>query len=171
MLPWFEPEITPDVPAPGVYRVDLDPGDAPANVRAVVEAQMMAMANHSAWMTADARTPVTAIHATGGGAVNREVLRVMADVFAADVYQLDVGNSACLGAALRAWHADALASGREIPWTEIVRSLAEPATASRITPVSEHVKLYKTLRQKYAEAEDRYRAPSSRSTTSWSSRS
>ena len=27
MLPWFEPEITPNVPMPGIRRVDLDPGD------------------------------------------------------------------------------------------------------------------------------------------------
>ena len=47
MLPWFVPEITPHVPVAAVRRRRLEPGDAPSNVRAVVEAQMMAMANHS----------------------------------------------------------------------------------------------------------------------------
>ena len=72
------------------------------NVRAVVEAQMMAMALHSRWMGVEVDT----IHATGGAAANRAILQVMADVFGADVYQLEVGNSAALGAALRAAHAD-----------------------------------------------------------------
>ena len=40
------------------------------------------------------------IHATGGAAANRDILQVMADVFGAVVYQLQVGNSAALGAAL-----------------------------------------------------------------------
>ena len=50
MLPWFEPEITPTVAVPGVRRRGLDEHDAAANVRAVVEAQMMALALHSRWM-------------------------------------------------------------------------------------------------------------------------
>jgi len=155
MLPWFEPEITPDVPNPGVHRIGLDRADAAANVRAVVEAQMMSMANHSAWMTRGAPVKVRAIHATGGGAANRDLLRVMADVFDADVYQFDAGNSACLGAALRAWHADALASGQEVPWTEIVRGLAEPVAASRIAPEPANVRVYVELREKYADCERR----------------
>jgi sugar (pentulose or hexulose) kinase len=93
---------------------------------------------------------VRAIHATGGGSANRELLRVMADVFDADVYQFDVGNSACLGAALRAWHADALASGRAVPWTEIVHGLAEPVAASRMMPEPANVRVYQDLRRKYA---------------------
>src|SRR6185436_16938547 len=121
------PEITPRVARAGVRRVNLDPADGARNVRAVVEAQMMALANHSRWMGVDVRT----IHATGGASANRDILQVMADVFDAEVYQFVVGNSACLGAALRAWHADALSEGRELAWTEIVRGLAEPIASSR----------------------------------------
>jgi len=101
MLPWFEPEITPPVSRPGVRRFDLDEHDSSGNVRALVEAQMMSMAIHSRWMGVEVKT----IHATGGASANRAILQVMADVFGADVYQFDVGNSACLGAALRAFHA------------------------------------------------------------------
>ena len=50
MLPWFEPEITPAVADAGVHRYGLGADDAAANVRAVVEAQQMAMALHSRWM-------------------------------------------------------------------------------------------------------------------------
>ena len=149
MLPWFVPEITPRVTAPGVHRLGLDPADGPRNARAVVEAQMMSMANHSRWMG----VTIAAIHATGGAAANREILRIMADVFGADVYQVPVGNSACLGAALRAWHADARASGREIAWTDIVRGIAEPIAASRIRPVAANVRVYAALRERYARFE------------------
>ena len=64
-------------------------------MRAVVEAQMLSMALHSRWM----QVPVDTIYATGGAAANRAVLQVMADVFGAEVYQLEVSNSAALGAA------------------------------------------------------------------------
>lgn len=151
MLPWFDPEITPEVLEPGVRRLGLDPGDGPANARAVVEAQMMAMANHSAWMGVRVET----IYATGGASKNRDILQVMADVFGADVDQLEVGNSACLGAALRAWHADELAEGRNVPWEEIVAGFAEPIPGSRISPVAEHVGVYEDLRRAYAAFESR----------------
>jgi len=148
MYPWFAPEITPDVPVAGVRRVDLDPADGPANVRAVVEAQMMAMANHSRWMGVDVRT----IHATGGAAINPDILQVMADVFDAEVRRFNVTNSACLGAALRAWHADAAASGTPISWHDVVRDLAQP-TGSAITPRPEAVAVYRDLRRRYLEGE------------------
>ena len=54
---------------------------------------------------------IDTIHATGGAAVNRQILQVMADVFGAEVYRFRGANSAALGAALRAWHADALDEG------------------------------------------------------------
>jgi len=147
MTPWFEPEITPDVSTPIVRRLDLDPADGPANVRAIVEAQMMAMANHSRWMGVD----VQVIHATGGASTNRDVLQVMADVFGADVYQFSVENAACLGAALRAWHAHEAACGRPRPWTDIVRGLAEPVTESRVSPDTAAMRVYAELRTRYAD--------------------
>ncbi len=109
MLPWFEPEITPPVLEPGVHRAGgLDPDNAAANVRAVVEAQMLAMASHSAW----AVPRVTRIDVTGGAARNTDILQVMADVFDAPVHCIEVTNAACLGAALRAFHASARKRGR-----------------------------------------------------------
>jgi xylulokinase len=130
LLPWFEAEITPAVLEPGARRYGLDGADAPANVRAVVECQMMAMARHSRWMG----VRVDTIHATGGAAANRDILQVMADVFSADVYQFEVGNSACLGAALRALHADALHAGQPVSWDEVVKGFAEPVRESRVSP-------------------------------------
>ncbi len=148
MFPWFEPEITPHVPGAGVRRVDLDPGDMPGNVRAVVEGQMMALANYSQWMGVHAQV----IHATGGAAINRDILQVMADVFDAEVAQFEVGNAACLGAALRAWHGDALAAGTPVSWADVTRDLATPTSVGRITPGREAARVYAQLRRRYAEA-------------------
>jgi xylulokinase len=151
LLPWFEPEVTPEVRVPGVRRFDLDPADGPANVRALVEAQMLALAIHSRWTGVRPR----ALHATGGAAVNRGILQVMADVHDADVYRLAVGNAACLGAALSAYHADQVARGTPIDWEEIVADFAEPLKATRIRPVPEHVSLYREMAIRYAAFEER----------------
>jgi xylulokinase len=151
MLPWFEPEITPPVLTPGVHRFGLDPDDAPGNVRAVVEAQQLAMAIHSRWMG----VRIDAIHATGGAAVNDGILQVMADVFGADVYRSSVSNSAALGAALRAWHADRLADGSPRSWDAITAGLAEPS-GRRIAPDPARHAIYRELLPVYAACEARY---------------
>ena len=148
MLPWFEPEITPHVPVAGVHRFGLDAEDGAANVRAVVEAQMMALANHSAWMGVGVRE----IRATGGAAANREILQVMADVHGADVRQLEVGNSACLGAALRAFHADELARGNRMAWPDVVAGFVAPEEPV-LKPDARRVRMYAELREIYAACE------------------
>jgi len=149
MLPWFDPEITPPVRKPGVRRHMLDPADAAANVRGVIEAQAMAMALHSRWMHVDIDT----IHATGGAAVNREILGVIADVFDADVYQLSAGNSAALGAALRAYHGDVISRGDPLSWEQAIMGFAEPVQESGIRPRPENVRVYGSLIRDYAERE------------------
>ena len=151
MFPWFDPEITPHVAAPGVRRVNLDPSDAAANVRAIVEGQMMAMANHTQWMGGD----TSVIHATGGAAGNRQVLQVMADVFGATVVRSRTRNSAALGAALRAWHGHAAASGRPIEWDEVVAGFTESDPEWRFEPRPDAVRAYAALRQTYAVEEQR----------------
>ncbi|MEM7261734.1 MAG: FGGY-family carbohydrate kinase, partial [Planctomycetota bacterium] len=150
MLPWYEPEITPKVLEPGVRRYGgLDENDAPANVRAVIEAQMMSMAVHSSWMEVDFVT----VFATGGAAANREILQVMANVHDADVYQFPVGNSAALGSALRALHADLLSSGEDANWRDVIREFAEPLESSRISPEKDCVAMYKELCEVFAACE------------------
>jgi xylulokinase len=149
LLPWFEPEITPPVLSPGPRRYNLDVSDGPGHVRGVIEAQQMALALHSQWMGVDIAT----IHATGGAAANREILQVMADVFDADVYQFEVGNSACLGAALRAFHADETSERRPIAWADVVRGLAEPMASTRLRPDSSRHGLYRQLMTVYTACE------------------
>jgi xylulokinase len=149
LLPWFKPEITPKVITPGVRRYDLDAADGPANVRGVIEAQMMSLALHSRWMGVKTVT----IHATGGAACNRDILRVMADVHNADVYQFRVRNSAALGAALRAYHASEVARGKQPLWEEIVAGFTDPVRESRIRPDPESVALYQKLMTVYSACE------------------
>ena len=139
MLPWFDPEITPRVLDPKVHRFDLDEKDAAANARALIEAQMAAMALHSQWMG----VAPTTIYATGGASQNREILKVMADVFQAEVFQFPVGKSAALGAALRALHADARAAGKPLDWDDVVRGFAEPVRESRVAPDPALAALYR----------------------------
>ena len=149
MLPWLEPEITPTVLAPGIRRYGLDPGDADGNVRAVVESQQMAMALHSRWMN----VTVDTIHATGGAAANRDILQVMSDVFGAVVYQLQVGNSAALGAALDALHGAAVADGAALSWDEAIEGFVEPIARSALRPDPARHAVYKELIEVYAACE------------------
>ena len=96
---------------------------------------------------------VDTIYATGGASANRAILQVMADVFGAEVYQLEVGNSAALGAALRACHADALADGREMSWDEVIEGFVTPVPSSRVSPDPERHAVYRELMKVYAAYE------------------
>ena len=147
MLPWFDPEITPHVGKPGVHRIGFDATDPAANVRAIVEGQMMAMANHTRWMGGD----LSVVYATGGASGNRQVLQVMADVFGAEVVRSRARNSAALGAALRAFHANRRDSG--LTWDDVVIGFTEPDPSWRFQPRPEAVAVYADLRQRYAEQE------------------
>jgi len=149
MLPWFAAEITPTVLTPGVRRYGLDPGDADGNVRAVIEGQQMAMALHSRWMN----VTIDTIHATGGAATNRDILQVMADVFGAVVYQLQVGNSAALGAALAAFHGSAVADGSSMSWEEAIEGFVEPIAQSALRPDPARQAIYQELIEVYAACE------------------
>jgi xylulokinase len=149
MLPWFEAEITPHVNTPGVRRFGLEPHDPAVNVRAVVEAQMMAMAIHSTPLSGNIRR----ITATGGASANAAILRVMADVFGVAVSPLDIGNAACLGAALRAFHADRLSHGDPLPWPAVVKGFTDPGET--IEPIPANAAIYTDMKRLYAEAEQR----------------
>jgi xylulokinase len=133
---------------PGVRRFDLDPADAAANVRALVESQMLAMARHSKWMG----DRVDVIHATGGAAANQEILQVMADVFGADVWRIAAGNSAALGAAVRAFHADRQGPGHVFSWDEAIAGFVVRA-GPPVHPAEEHAATYARLSQRHALCE------------------
>lgn len=158
MLPWLESEITPRVRHHGLRRFGFAAGSAARDIRAIIEGQMMAMANHS---PALAGHRLTRIVATGGGSTNRPILQVMADVFGAEVYSLEGGNAACLGAALRAFHADRLDGVSPVSWHEVVRGFTDPEKSDRVSPIPANVPVYAELRKRYADAESLHkeRAP------------
>ncbi len=152
MLPWFEPEIVPRVSQPGIHRFDFHEKDLAAqDCRAVVEAQMMSMRIHSAWM----KIKPTSIYATGGGSVNLPVLQIMADVFNCPVHRIEVSKSAALGAALRAVHGWLLHGGKKPKWQEVVSVFTDPIPNSEVKPIVKSVRIYDKLVEKYAGCERR----------------
>ncbi|CAA7387739.1 unnamed protein product [Spirodela intermedia] len=106
-----EHEILPPLPV-GYHRytVDVDSAterevdrfDAPSEVRAIVEGQLLSIRAHSERFGLP--VPPRRIVATGGASANRSILRVMAAVFGCAVYTVQRPDSASLGAALRAAH-------------------------------------------------------------------
>ena len=146
MLPWLEVESTPRIAQAGLRRFGFDRSDAGRNIRGLIEGQMMAIANHAAAVSGT----IDRVIATGGAAVNHDILQVMANVFGVDVYRLDVENSAALGAALRAYHADRRAAGDPVSWKTVVSGFTDPQPAHRVAPNSKHVAIYAELRRDYA---------------------
>ncbi len=142
MMPWFEPEIVPRVASPRVIRLsglaDV-PEQAARNCRAVVEGQFLSMRLNSEWMA----TRPSRILATGGGASNRELLQIAADVMGCRVEGHEVTDGAALGAALRA-------TGRR-PYP--LPPAGEPGPFA--APRSEAVAIYDRMLPRYAEAQRR----------------
>ena len=103
----------------------------------------------------DGREDLDDLCGTGGASANRDVLQVMSDVFDAEVFQLETGNSAALGAALRAFHADRLADGLTFLREEVIAGFVVPRLESRLTPQPTNVAGYKRLMDVYAVGPER----------------
>jgi xylulokinase len=149
VLPWFEPEIVPKVLTPGPRCYGLAEGDAEGWVRGVVEAQMLSMRLHSRWGGVDVRS----IRATGGASANRSILQVMADVHRSEVAPLRVGNSAALGAALRAARWAGGAGRPAFSWDDLVARFVLPGSAETVTPRTEVSDLYDAMLPVYEACE------------------
>ncbi|MDD5678086.1 MAG: xylulose kinase [Kiritimatiellae bacterium] len=147
-----EPEITPTVLKPEIYR--FGPDGRPErftpeqNVRAVVEGQYLSMRLHGN----NIGLMPQKILATGGASVNKSLLQVMANVFGTRVYVSSQPNSASLGAAYRALHGWHCARAKRfIPFAKVIR------TADFFTPAAEpdlaaH-RLCTALLRRYAQLE------------------
>jgi len=129
LLPYFVPEITPRLSAPAERwfgTPEFVAGkDAAAAARAVVEAQALSMRIHSAFIG----QPPSRILVTGGASKNPGILRVLADVFQAEIVPLRVSNSSALGGALRAAQA---VEGQA--WRDLYARFAAPDIDRRVTP-------------------------------------
>jgi len=150
MLPWLEDGTTPPVRHSGIRRFGFGPGNPAMDVRAILEAQAMTMANHAAALS---DVPSRRVVVMSDDPVERPVLQIIADVFDAETYQSEVANPACLGAALRAVHADRLHGDTPAEWSEVVAGFTDPRAADRVTPIAAHVAVYRELRRRYADAE------------------
>ncbi len=152
MLPYFDPEIVPRVPEPGVVRHKLDLEDAEANVRAVIEAQALSSRIHCEWMG----VPISALYVTGGASANSEILQVFASVHDCPVHRFETTNSAALGAALRAsyTHQNDIATPRT--WKEIVAPFTQPLPGSTIQPDPAAVLVYADLLPWYQALEEKH---------------
>jgi xylulokinase len=150
LLPYFGTEIVPHVQKAGAQRYGFGEGDAEAEVRAVVEAQMTSMLVHAEWM---GEKPVR-IQATGGASNNREILQIMADVFGVPVLRQETSNSAALGAAVRAQHAALRDSGHPASF----ESLTQPFVKATFTlqPNSANAAAYAAFAKVYREKEAAY---------------
>jgi xylulokinase len=151
LLPYFVPEITPRIPVAGVRRTGepafvAGRADPATEVRAVVEAQVLALRLHSAWMPGEPDH----LRITGGGAVSAGYRQVLADVFQRPVRRLAVGNSSALGAALRAAEADGAGD-----WDTLTRTFCPTGEESR--PVAERQAVYEEALCAYRAWEDSVR--------------
>ena len=128
LLPYFVPEITPRLPAPAPRRFGSEAfvagHDGPASARAVVEAQALSMRMHGDWIG----EATDRILVTGGGSKNPGILKVLADVFQAEILPLRVSNSSALGGALRAAQA---VEARD--WEDLYARFAAPDLERRVT--------------------------------------
>ncbi len=152
MVPYFVPEITPLVlDATPVYKGSdafVAGDDAAARVRAVVEAQALRLRIHSAWIE---RLP-SVVRVTGGASKSNEVCQVLADVFNARVERLNTGNSAGLGAAMRA----AEGAAPSVTWKQLSETFCEPVPGQDLEPIPENVKTYQEMLQSYARFASEY---------------
>jgi len=147
MLPWFRPEIVPKILKPGVVRANLTLGDVDAECRAVVEGQFTSMRLRAK----EAGITPSALRATGGAAQNPAILQIAADVFQCPVRRSNVTNTAALGAAVRAAHAQERAGG----WDRLVVSAVEPQLGSVVEPRRDLARVYDQLAIDYASLESK----------------
>ncbi|HEY2810174.1 MAG TPA: FGGY family carbohydrate kinase [Rhabdochlamydiaceae bacterium] len=143
LLPYFETEIVPRVVNPSLHRFQLSPDDGPANCRALIEAQMMAIRIHSEWMQLHSKKLLV----TGGVAHNAPILQILSDVMDLPIYNIDVSKSTALGAALRA----AFAYYGNKSWKEILGGFTHSALVATPNPAS--VKTYRSLIKEYRARE------------------
>lgn len=101
-LPWFVPEITPPVLTPGVRAYfDFAQAAPEVRIRAVVEAQALALRAHAEWIGR-----FDTLRVTGGASRSPGIRQTLADVFQARVESIAVADSAALGSAMLAAYAD-----------------------------------------------------------------
>ena len=150
MLPYFFPEIVPQVLEPEVYRFGFDENDIDGNVRGIIEAQFLSMRLHSKWIGEEPKE----IYVTGGGSTNKDILQVMANIFNTKIRTFEVTDSAALGAALRAVKSYYDLIKKEKTWVEIINKFVDFQKSSIVKPNKKYIKLYDDMLNLYKKYED-----------------
>lgn len=120
---------------------DFESGkDKAAQIRALVEGQFMNMKLRSDWMSSKPKK----IRLTGGASKSDGMARVASDVFNAKIERMKVGNSAALGAAMRA----ANGAGK-ISWQELADKFCKADEDKSVLPIAENVKIYEGCIQNF----------------------
>ncbi|XP_057727165.1 xylulose kinase 2 [Arachis stenosperma] len=86
----------------GLKEKEVEEFDAPSEVRALIEGQLLSMRAHAERFGMP--SPPKRIIATGGASANHSILNSVASIFGCDVYTVQRPDSASLGAAVRAAH-------------------------------------------------------------------
>jgi len=125
-LPWFEAEITPPVLTPGLRsNFDFAAAAPEVRIRAAVEAQALALRSHALWIGR-----FGTIRVTGGASRSPGIRQTLADVFQARVESIAVADSAALGGAMLAAHADGVPLAKMTEFFSPVAAVCEPRTAN-----------------------------------------
>jgi xylulokinase len=124
-LPWFEAEITPPVLKPGLRaNFDFKAARPEVRIRAAVEGQALALRSHAQWIGSFGQ-----IRVTGGASKSPGIRQTLADVFQARVESIAVADSAALGGAMLAAHADGVPLARMTEAFSPVSDVCEPRPA------------------------------------------
>jgi xylulokinase len=148
----LEPEITPPIKRPGIYRFDqgaaVDAFSAAEEARAILEGQFLSMRIHAESIGIEPSRLI----ATGGASVNPCVLNVLANVFGKPVYVAERSDSASLGAAYRALHGFRCdEQGAFVSFTDVMTSAPSFAKAADPDPAAHEV--YTGMCAAFAELE------------------
>jgi xylulokinase len=125
-LPWFEAEITPPVLTPGLRaNFDFAAAAPEVRIRAAVEGQALALRSHALWIGR-----FGTLRVTGGASKSLGIRQTLADVFQARVESIAVADSAALGGAMLAAHADGVPLDRMTEAFSPVTAVCEPLPAN-----------------------------------------
>ncbi len=150
MLPYFFPEIVPQVLEPMVHRFGFDENDIEGNIRGIIEAQFLSMRLHSNWIGEKPKE----IYTTGGASVNEEILQILANIFNTKVRMFEVTDSAAFGAAFRAAKSYYDSEDEIKSWNEIIDKFINIQKSIVIEPDKKHIELYDDMLELYGKYEE-----------------
>lgn len=146
LLPYFEGERTPNVPAgTGVwFGANQRTFTGGHFARAAMEGVTLGM-NYGLRRLAELGVKPTQIRATGGGAKSKVWRQIMADVFNAEVVTLNVSEGAAYGAALQALWCWRLQQGEKVGIAEITDQFVTLNKRETAQPKKANVEIYAEL--------------------------